>query len=168
MNKKWLVAMLGAAAMSVSAGAIAQQQPASGWYVGADIGQLDLEDADKDTAFRFLGGYQINRTFAAELGYGMLYDKGDVEVTAWELVGLAKMPIGTNFSVFGKLGFAMWEAEQRNVPFFGTIKDDGTDLTFGIGLQYDVSRNLGVRAQWQRYDVDADADLLSIGLIYRF
>jgi OOP family OmpA-OmpF porin len=162
MNKKWLVAMLGAAAMSVSAGAMAQQQPASGWYIGGDIGQLDLEDADKDTAWRILGGYQINRNFAAELGYGMLYDKDDVEVTAWELVGIGSFPLANRFSVFGKLGFAMWEAE------FPGGDDDGTDLTYGIGLQYDVSRNLGLRAQWQRYDVDADADLLSIGLIYRF
>ena len=162
MNKKWLVAMLGAAAMSMSAGAIAQQQPASGWYVGGDVGQLDLEDADKDTAFRILGGYQINRTFAAELGYAMLYDKDNVEVTAWELVGIGSFPLANRFSVFGKLGFAMWEAE------FPGGDDDGTDLTYGIGLQYDVSRNLGLRAQWQRYDVEADADVLSVGLVYRF
>jgi OOP family OmpA-OmpF porin len=164
-NKKWIAAMLGAAAMAMSAGALAQKMD-SGWYVGGDIGQVDLEGADKDTAFRFLGGYQINSTFAAELGYGMLYDKDDVEVTAWELVGIAKMPLGSNFSVFGKLGFAMWEAEADVLGL--TFKDDGTDLTFGAGLQYDVSRNLGVRAQWQRYDVDSDADLLSIGLIYKF
>jgi OOP family OmpA-OmpF porin len=164
-NKKWIAAMLGAAAMAMSAGALAQQNE-TGWYVGADIGQLDLEGADKDTAIRFLGGYKINRTFAAEVGYAMLYDKDDVEVTAWELVGIAKMPLGNKFSVFGKLGFAMWEAEADVLGL--TFKDDGTDLTFGAGVQYDVSRNLGLRAQWQRYDVDADADVLSIGLIYQF
>jgi OOP family OmpA-OmpF porin len=167
MNKKWLVAMLGAAAMTASAGALAQQ-PMQGWYVGADVGTVDFGN-DDDTGFRILGGYQINRTFAAELGYGMLYDKGDAEVTAWDLVGVASFPIANKFSVFGKLGFAMWEVKQRNVPFFGTLKDDGTDLTFGVGLQYDVSRNLGVRAQWQRYDTDPEeADALTIGVIYRF
>jgi OOP family OmpA-OmpF porin len=87
-------------------------------------------------------------------------------VTAWELVGIAKMPLGNKFSVFGKLGFAMWEAEADVLGL--TFKDDGTDLTFGAGVQYDVSRNLGLRAQWQRYDVDSDADLLSIGLVYQF
>jgi OOP family OmpA-OmpF porin len=60
----------------------------------------------------------------------------------------------------------MWEAEAS--AFGLTFKDDGTDLTFGAGVQYDVSRNLGLRAQWQRYDVDSDADLLSIGLVYQF
>lgn len=161
MKKKWLVAALSVAAMTVSAGAMAQQS-ASKWYLGADVGTTDLEGADDDTALRILGGYQINRTFAAELGYGMLYDKGGVDVTAWELVGIGSFPLGNRFSVFGKLGLAMWEVEA------GAFDDDGTDLTYGIGLQYDLSNRLGLRGQWQRYDVDGDADVLSIGFIYRF
>jgi OOP family OmpA-OmpF porin len=165
MNKKLLVAMLGATAMAMSAGAMAQQktQDHTGWYVGADIGTTDLDGADDDTGTRFVGGYNINRNFAAELGYSMLYDKGGVDVTAWELVGIGKFPFGNNFSVFGKLGFAMWDAD------FPGGSDDGTDLTFGLGVQYDFSRNFGVRGQWQTYDVgDGDADVLSLGIIYRF
>ena len=47
--------------------------------------------------------------------------------------------------------------------------DDGTDLLFGAGVQYDLTNKLGIRGQWTRYDVaDEDADLFSIGLIYRF
>jgi OmpA-OmpF porin, OOP family len=170
MNKKLLIAMLGATAMAMSAGAMAQQktQDHTGWYIGADIGTTDLDGADDDTGTRFLGGYNINRNFAAELGYSMLYDKGGVEVTAWELVGIGKFPLGNHFSVFGKLGFAMWEAEVERAPF-GNFKDDGTDLTFGLGVQYDFSRNFGVRGQWQTYDVgDGDADVLSLGIISRF
>jgi OmpA-OmpF porin, OOP family len=166
MNKKWLVAMLGAAAMSVSAGAMAQQQQQTGFYVGADIGSVDFEDED-DTGFRFSGGYQFNRNFAAELGYVTLFDKSifgaNVEVDGFELVAVGKMPLANNFSVYGKLGFLMWDAKVAG------FSDDGTDLTFGLGLQYDVSRNLGIRGQWQRYDVDdADADMFSVGLVYRF
>jgi OOP family OmpA-OmpF porin len=172
MNKKWLVTMLGAAAMSMSAGAMAQQQAATGWYVGADFLNTDIDGIDDDNGFRFLGGYQINRTFAAELGYSNLFDKRvsgvNVEVTAWELVGLARMPLATNFSVFGKLGFAMWDAEvSTGIPGL-SASDDGTDLTFGVGLQYDLNRNFGIRGQWQRYDVSEDADVLSIGVVYRF
>lgn len=169
MNKKWLVAMLGASALAMSGGAMAQQKMQdTGWYVGADVGTTDLDGADDDTGLRILGGYNINRNFAAELGYSMLYDKGGVEVTAWELVGIGKYPVSNNFSIFGKLGFAMWEAEANLGPF-GRVKDDGTDLTFGLGVQYDLSRNFGVRGQWQTYDVgDGDADVLSIGVIYRF
>lgn len=166
MNKKWLVAMLGAAAMTMSAGAMAQQQQ-TGFYVGGDIGSVDFEDED-DTGFRISGGYQFNRNFAAEVGYVTLFDKGvagtNIEVDGFEILAVGKMPLANNFSVYGKVGFLMWDAKASG---FGS--DDGTDLTFGIGLQYDVSRNLGIRGQWQRYDVDdADADMFSIGVIYRF
>ena len=161
-NKKWIAAMLGAAAMAVSAGALAQKTD-TGWYVGGDIGKVDIEDED-DTGWRIVGGYKINRNFAAELGYSSLFDKGGVEVTAWELVGIASFPVANQFSVFGKLGFAMWDVDAG---VFGS--DDGTDLTFGLGVQYDFTPKLGLRGQWQRYDVsDADADVFSVGVVYKF
>jgi OmpA-OmpF porin, OOP family len=163
---KWLIAVLSAAAMTVSAGALAQQSRMSGWYVGGDIGKVDFGSED-DTGFRILGGYQLNRNFAAELGYGMLFDKGGAEVTTWELVGIGSYPLANNFSIFGKLGFAMWETEVSVLGL--TLKEDGTDLTYGFGVQYDVNPRLAIRGQWQRYDVDPDeADMFSIGLIYRF
>ena len=37
-----------------------------------------------------------------------------------------------------------------------------------LGVQYDFTRNLGARAQWQRYDTDNEVDLLSVGIVYRF
>ena len=162
MKKKWLVTMLGAAAMGMSGAAMAQQ-PMSGWYVGGDIAKVEVESED-DTGFRILGGYEINRTFAAELGYTSLFDKDGVEVTAFELVGIGKFPVANSFSVFGKLGLAMWDAEIDGVG-----SDDGTDLTYGVGVQYDLTSRLGIRGQLQWYDVDeADADVISVGVIYRF
>lgn len=161
-NKKWIVAMLGAAAMAVSAGALAQQTM-PGWYVGGDFGKVDIEDED-DTGWRIVGGYQINRNFAAELGYSSLFDKDGVDLTAWELVGIAAFPVANQFSVFGKLGLAMWDVDAGALG-----SDDGTDLTFGLGVQYDFTPKLGLRAQWQRYDVsDADADVYSVGIVYKF
>jgi opacity protein-like surface antigen len=64
----------------------------------------------------------------------------------------------------------MWEAEASDTtggaPF--SEKADGTDLSFGLGVSYSFTRNLSVRAEWERFDVDADVDLLSVGLVYRF
>ena len=164
MFKKWLVAVLGGAAMVLSTGALAQKQAATqGFYVGGDFGKFDIADED-DTAFKILGGYQFHRNFSAEFSYGNLFDKSGVEITTWELVGVGTFPLGNNLSVLGKLGFAMWDADAG---IFGS--DDGTDLTFGVGVQYDLNPKLAIRGQWQRYDVsDEDADLFSIGLIYRF
>ena len=66
------------------------------FYIGAEIGQGDAGEED-DIGYKFLGGYQFYRNFAAEVGYGILVDKGDVEVTTLELVGVGMFPLGNNF-----------------------------------------------------------------------
>jgi OOP family OmpA-OmpF porin len=161
MTKKWLVSMLGAAAMAVSAGALAQSTT-TGFYIGAEAGNTDVSGADDDIGFKLLGGYRFHPNIAAEVGYGMLYDKDDVEVTALEFVAVGMFPIGNQFSILGKLGLANVEADTR----FGS--EDKTELTWGVGVQFDVSRNLGVRALWQRYETDDAVDFLAIGVTYKF
>jgi opacity protein-like surface antigen len=54
-------------------------------------------------------------------------------------------------------------------------KDTSTDLTFGVGAAFDINRNVGVRAEYQKYkDMGgssvgkSDVDVLSIGVLYRF
>ena len=174
MNKKCFVSMLGAAALAVSAGAYAQQPTATGFYIGAELGNTDVEHADSDVGFKFLGGYQFNRYVAAELGYGLLYDKSDVEVKALEAVAVGMFPIANQFSIIGKLGFA-------NVDFkVPAGSDDKTELTWGVGVQYDFNRNLGLRGEWQRYanlkardaatgvEGESDIDVLGVSVLYRF
>ena len=101
MNKKWFVSMLGAAAMAVSAGAYAQQPASTGFYIGAEVGNTDVGGADDDIGFKILGGYQFHRNIAAELGYGLMYDKSGVEVKALEAVAVGMFPIANQFSIIG-------------------------------------------------------------------
>jgi OOP family OmpA-OmpF porin len=157
--KKWLVAVAGAAALALSATASAQQL--TGFYAGAEFGQADF-GSDDDTAVKLLGGYQVNRNFAAEVGYSMLFDKGGSEVTALEVVGVGLFPVANQLSIFGKLGLANVEVDTPGGS------DDKTELTWGLGVQYDVSTRLGVRAGWQRYETDEEVDLLSVGVVWRF
>jgi OOP family OmpA-OmpF porin len=168
MNKKWLAAMLGAAAMAVSAGAVAQQAD-TGWYAGAQIGNAEVFDED-DTAWKVFGGYQINRTFSAELGYTNLGEVdvpgGSAEATAFELLGVGKFPLANQFSIYGLVGFAMVEVDVSGP--FSNLSDDSTELTYGIGAQYDFSRNMGVRLQWQRYDTEEEVDVMSVGVVIKF
>ena len=159
MNKKWCVSMLGAAAMAVSAGAIAQQPATTGFYIGAEVGNTDVGGADDDIGFKILGGYQFHRNIAAELGYGLLYDKSDVEVKTLEAVAVGMFPIANQFSIIGKLGLANIDVNPG---------DDKTELTWGLGVQYDFSRNLGVRALWQRYETDEAIDFLAVGVTWKF
>src|SRR5687767_15722534 len=157
MSKKWLVAMLGAVAMSVSAGAMAQGMMA-GFYAGLEIGQADAGGED-DIAWKVLGGYQFHRNVAAEFAYSQLLDKGGVETNAMELVAVGMYPVAPQFSVFGKLGFANVDREPGG---------DKTELTFGLGVQYDFTPKIGLRAQWQRYNTDEEIDLFTIGGIWKF
>ena len=159
MNKKWYVSMLGAAAMAVSAGAYAQQPASTGFYIGAEVGNTDVGGADDDIGFKILGGYQFHRNIAAELGYGLMYDKSGVEVKALEAVAVGMFPIANQFSIIGKLGLANIDVNPG---------DDKTELTWGLGVQYDFSRNLGVRALWQRYETDEAIDFLAVGVTWKF
>jgi len=85
-------------------------------------------------------------------------------------------------SVFGKAGLFRGEAKGEVIVvssggsvFSESRKESNTDLTFGLGVRYDVTRNLGVRAEWQRYLdvgggelVSADVDVFSLGFQFRF
>src|SRR6266446_8415830 len=176
-DKALIAAMLGAAVMAAPAVSMAQARGETGWYAGITLGQSEVKSVDctgfscdtKDTAFRILGGYQINRNFAAELGY---HDLGKVKVTgpanfdiksnAWELVGVGAYPLANQFSVYGKLGLYRGEVKagaSLTGVGSGSIKETNTDLTYGLGVQYDISREFGIRGEWQRYGKLAGGNL---------
>ena len=177
---------------AIPAGAQGMSYNPQRFYVGGSIGQATQKDAcagtsgiscdDADTAWRVLGGYQINRSFAAELGYHNLGKAkasaggatAEVEANAWELVGIGAYPVMDNFSVYGKLG--LYSGKAKGTSNFGvSASDTNTDFTFGFGAQYDLSRQLGVRGEYQKYNDlggdnvgKTDVDVFSIGVIWRF
>ena len=162
MTRKWLVSMLGAAAMAVSTGALAQTTVPH-FYIGAEVGQAD--NSVDDTGFKFLGGYQFHKNIAAEVAYGMLIDKDNLEVTTIEAVAVGIFPLTPNISLLGKLGFAQVDVEVRGL---GGGSSDDIELTYGFGVQWDFTRNLGFRAGWQRYDADSEVDYINVGVIWKF
>ncbi len=193
-KKVLLAAMLGATVMAAPAVSMAQARGETGWYLGGNIGQSKVKDGcsglggtgiscdDKDTAFKILGGYNINRNFAAELGYtdfGKAKASGlgltdEFKATAWELSGIGSYPVANQFSVFGRLGLYFADAKE-NTNFAGNFKHTNNDLTYGFGVRYDFSREVGVRGEWQRYskvgggDLDkSDVDVISVGVVWNF
>ena len=192
-DKALIAVILGAAVMAAPAVSMAQARGDTGWYVGASVGQSKAKVADcagfsscdtKAAAFGILGGYQINRNFAAELGYhdfGRVTLSGpgsaNIKASAAELVGLGAYPFANWFSVYAKLGAYRAESKlSASGSGSASLKDRNTDLTFGFGAQCDVTREALVRAEWQRYkNVGGDntggkhdIDVISIGLIWRF
>lgn len=180
--KRISIALLGAVALALALPAAAQSNWMSSVYVGGAVGQSKFKDAcnglancdDKDTSWGLFAGYQFGRTFGAELGY---HDLGSASIPgasvdgkALELVGVGALPLGNQFSVYGKLGGYRGELKG------GGIKETNTDLTYGLGVQWDFTRNLGVRGEWQRYPNmgggdfgdETDVDVLRVAALWRF
>src|SRR5512145_941088 len=164
-------------------------------FVGASVGQSDIDEDitaglitsgstdSKDTAFKLFGGYMFNRYFGVEGAYvdlgeasysgdffGSPVTGGKVETSGFSVSALGSYPVTEQFSIFGKIGVFFWEAEANDttggIPFSDKI--DGTDVSFGVGVNYNFTQNLGVRAEWERFTMDEfDGDLISIGIQWR-
>jgi len=195
MQNKILTTALLAGFAAVPTLAMAQAKGGNadlGFYAGISAGQSKTADCpgggscdDKDTAYRVFGGYKFHPNIAVEGGYSPLGETSSsfpggslkAEANAWDIVGVGSFPLGNNFSVLGKLGF--YNAEIK-LSGLASGKKTTTDLTYGIGGQYDFNRNLGLRLEWNRYskvkapDVgtvsggDTDIDVLSVGALWRF
>jgi OmpA-OmpF porin, OOP family len=193
--RKSVVAGLVAAGV-LAAGPVLAQQSGSGWYVGGAIGQSEAggwcDDPgfpgvsitscdDKDTAYKAFVGYRINRNFAVEGSYvnfgkarGTVNFGGssvsvDAKSDGFGIAALGILPLSDQFELFGKLGFMRGDSEADVTIGGSTFKvgSSGTELHYGVGGIYNLSRNLGIRAEWENVD-DADLSVLSIGLQYRF
>lgn len=162
----------------------AAQSSMSSFYVGASLGRATAVDScklgpppcesNRDTAFRFFAGYQVNRFLAAELGIGAFgkarVGGSDIKSDAADLVAVATVPLSRSFSALGKLG-----AYHGSTKGLG-IEERKWGATFGAGLQYEPSSQFALRGEWQRYASMAggafantiSVDVLSLGLLIRF
>jgi OmpA-OmpF porin, OOP family len=195
------LALAGAAALTLPSIGMAQSMsgPDSAWYIGGSVGQskfdVDCSGAtcdDTDTAFRVFGGYMFNKHFGVELGYadlgkltitGALPPFGTVsaslKVKAFDLVAVGVLPIGDKFSVYGKLGMYRADSDlsaSSTTGLSGSTSDNNTDITGAIGAGYNFTKNLGIRAEYQRYSKvgsdnsggEGDIDVFSIGVVWHF
>ena len=206
--------LVGFAVMS-SPFALADDSKDSNWYIGGNIGQSrakiddvriisslstsglatsSMADDDKHMAYKFFGGYQLNKTFALEAGY---FDLGEFGYTAttvpagtrtgkiklkglnFDLVGL--VPLSEKFSAFGRLGLNYAQAKDNftstgavPAPSAASPSKNAANYKAGLGLQYDFTKSFGMRAEAERYRINdaignnGDINMISLGMIYRF
>jgi len=186
-----------AAVVLVLSGLVAASAaPAQGFYIGGSVGQSDFDDSNvipdlitsgsvdgSDTGFKIFGGYQFSPYFGLELSwvdlgkasysgrFGALnVTGGTLETSGLNFSAVGTLPLGSNFALFGKVGFFAWESNASDVtgglPFYGT--EDGSDVSYGIGASFNFTRNLSLRAEWERFKAVGDIDLLSVGVVFRF
>jgi OOP family OmpA-OmpF porin len=185
--------MAGTAALGFAIPGISLAQE-TGLYAGAGLGTFTAQDwcstsggvtlnscSDDGTAWKAFAGYRFNRHLAAEVSYTQTDDisanvtsggvTGDVsaDLTAFGLAGLAILPLGDQFSLFGKLGLARTEAEAQVTVGGTTVRlgDNETEAHFGLGGMWNFSRNFGLRAEWERFE-KSEIDLFTIGIQYKF
>jgi opacity protein-like surface antigen len=88
------------------------------------------------------------------------------------LVGVAGVPFANRFFAYGKSGFYRAETEVSSALL--AASDKNTGATFGAGVRFNLTRNIGIRAEWQRYgNVGGgnvgkdDVDVLSASGLYQ-
>lgn len=183
------------ALISFSTSSMAQD---SGWYGGLGLGMSEIKGAcdgiagpgiscdEKDTAFKIFGGYQVNQNFAVEIGYTDLGEAtasfagfGSVSIAAsgFEALAVGIAPINQQWSMYGKVGFFRWDVDTTDgTGLVGSASASGTDLTYGVGINYKLSKNAALRVEYQKYnDIGdfnttgtGDVSVMGVSAIFRF
>ena len=151
----------------------------TGLYIGVGAGDatLELDDGsfdESDTAYKVFGGYNLGLVPMIDLAVEASYvdfgnpssPLGNIEVSGIDAFGLAGFNLGP-IGFFAKLGLISWDVDA--VGGGGKFSDSGTDTAYGIGARFQVM-SLSVRAEYEVFDIDADADLsmLSVSAVFTF
>ena len=160
-----------------------------GWYVGAGIGQgkADLGSApagvvidDKDTTYQVRLGYRFHPNMGVELGYYHLGDYGitvgngaaslsaNAEARAVGISFVGTLPLD-RFDLYGRVGYARSELKASASAAGFTASDRGRENEWfaGVGGRFNISREIGVFAEWQRHD-KLEVDSYFVGVDLRF
>jgi len=205
------LAALASGLLLASLPAIAADQ---GFYLGAGVGQMttDVDDYDfdeSDFGFKVFGGYKFLPWLGVEGMYinggkpedKQSYDSGPVheefrltvEVESLVAAVVFSLPLGENFELFLKPGFAYWDSTTSGRYSYddgtfsfedsASIDDSGSAFFLGGGAGFNFSENLGVRVEYEWFEVapewdsdsdefvdelDASAGFLSASFVYTF
>ncbi len=155
---------------------------------------------ESSTGWKVFAGYEISRNLAVEGGYvdfgkfqtsasGTIFLQpgtvtGSVKGSGFSLDAVGTLPFGKAFGLFGRIGVLAWSLDATahraapGTPYDGATSGgsaSGTSVEFGVGAKYDFNKNLGVRAEFQKFaSVGSDAtgksdmSLIAASVVYRF
>jgi OmpA-OmpF porin, OOP family len=196
----------------ISTSVCAQDRDERGWYGGLSVGRsrvyfnennlalpfaaTSVSKDENDTAYKLFAGYQLNRHFALEGGWTRLGEFsftrtiigdgsgiGKFKASGWFADALGILPLGSRFSLFGKLG-GIYSATTKSLSTTGTASFAPSvdlnptkrqlDYTWGIGASYALTRNWAGRLEYEMFKVGDSSTgefhvyVLSLGATYRF
>jgi OOP family OmpA-OmpF porin len=190
-------ALLGTAAWA--SGALGQGPDAgTGWYLGGGIRPTPAPE-DTDIGYRNFGGYRFTRNWGVELGYSDLGRNNGLadpglaaaarlgQPSAWTLAGTGVLPLGSAFSVQGRLGLSVYTPDaslaSAGAALGSTLQFTGIgagssryrpSVLWGFGGQYDLNGSVGLRLDYNNFGRlgeelgGARSDLWSINAVVRF
>lgn len=145
---------------------------------GAPAGFALITCDDKDSAWKLVGGYRINRHLAIEATYidwgevsGLVQFMGQRDVSADQqskgLAAVGSVDLTRQLSVFGKLG-RLW-TDQKLVTATSSAttgrEETETEWHYGVGLKYALTKNWAARAEWENTE-KLKVRMLSLGVEY--
>lgn len=175
------------------------QMPLSGEIIlGNYSHKPDGFSGDRDIGFGIRAALQANKNIAFEVGYQSFGEASyqdeyytssysvreslDVDIKAFTLGLKASTAVNPKLSLNGRIGFAFWDADldanyeidysslyvsDQNIT--ESASEDGSDIYFGFGLDYQVASKVYLSASYMRLDAD-DYELsgLQAGVGMRF
>ena len=139
-------------------------------YLGASIGQASYSELDdSDIGFKLFAGISLNELVSVELGwvdFGSVESVGaTVDASALYLGIVGSYELQNDLSLYGKLGFSSWDADLKANTV--TASESGSDVTFGLGLNYQFSGHAGMQFSVDQYPLDdEDVTMFAIGIKY--
>ena len=151
---------------------------------------LSRNNGNAENGFRLKLGYQYSRFFAVEGQFvdfgrtsGDLFASPGNLTSAFRSTGMGVDTIAMlpwrSFSFYGRLGAYRGESRnafaQYSTSLLGDSVSRGTRWRYGLGMRYDFTKSLGIKAEVERYsplgtplEAQAETDLISVGLSWRF
>ena len=154
-------------------------------YLGASLGSTSSEFCtglnncgETGNTWKAYSGVRMGEKIFVEGGYVKFGEQkgndGSAEVSSkakgYSTAGVVTYSLNEQIELFGKAGMWWWKNEKKLANT--TTKAEGSDLLLGVGANYNLGDNMGVRAEWERYQMSSDdsakqaLDLLSVGVTF--
>lgn len=168
--KKVMPVLASAAALTAFASVAHAQDMSthgSGLYIGGNYGYLkvdgdgdDNDFDDNDDVWQGIVGYRFNPFFALEGGYTDFGHYGNsaanAETDGYSAALKGILPLTQNLEFFAKAGQIWYDTNYSIAGFDGDTDDEA--LFAGAGLNFKLSEQLLLNAQYTWYDTELNAD----------
>lgn len=135
-----------------------------GVYVGAAYSQVKVKDSgefdDDNGAYSLFLGAELNQHFRIEGEYTDFgsYGSGvaNAETDGFSLAFKAGIPVSESFDIYAQIGNLWWDTDYQVLGVGGDI--DGDEIFYGIGASFGLTEVLHLRLEYNRYEVEFEAD----------